>query len=212
MIEVRDHWLHWDEPGVELVRKLELPNRPAITPSLIVVHYGVTRALPELLAAQRARGYWAHLSIDGFTSPTGRGAVYQVHQALPFDRKGIHAGESFWDGRANCNDFSIGIEISNPGPLLVGAGGGLRTVHGHVWPDDEAVEARHKHKPSPPNWNHWAIYTDQEVDILIGVCRALAAAYPTITDIAGHDDISPGRKWDPGPALNMTWLREKIFA
>lgn len=34
-----------------------------------------------------------------------------VVQFVPFDRRAWHAGESCYQGRANCNDFSIGIEL-----------------------------------------------------------------------------------------------------
>lgn len=34
-----------------------------------------------------------------------------VTQFVPFDRKAWHAGESIFCGQANCNDFSIGIEL-----------------------------------------------------------------------------------------------------
>jgi len=44
----------------------------------------------------------AHLLIDR----TG-----QVTQYVPFDRKAHHAGESSFEGRTHCNDFSIGIEL-----------------------------------------------------------------------------------------------------
>ncbi len=44
----------------------------------------------------------AHLLIDR----EGR-----VTQFVPFHRKAWHAGESFHDGRSQCNDFSIGIEM-----------------------------------------------------------------------------------------------------
>lgn len=211
--EVINHRLVWDNPNLELKWDPISPKYPReITPTLIVCHYGVTRSLPELVRAQRARGYWAHLSIDGFTSPTARlGTVYQVHQALPFNMKGSHAGESSWKGRKGCNDFSIGIEISNPGPLLRGADGKLRTVHGQEWPEDEAIEAQHRNQPQPKGWDNWAIYTDQEFDILITVCRALVKAYPTIDSIAGHDEIAPFRKWDPGPAFQIDYLREMTF-
>lgn len=34
-----------------------------------------------------------------------------VTQYVPFTRKAWHAGESEFDGRVNCNDYSIGIEL-----------------------------------------------------------------------------------------------------
>lgn len=34
-----------------------------------------------------------------------------VTQYVPFDRRAWHAGVSNWQGRARCNDFSIGIEL-----------------------------------------------------------------------------------------------------
>lgn len=34
-----------------------------------------------------------------------------VTQYVPFDRRAWHAGESAFDGRSRCNDFSIGIEL-----------------------------------------------------------------------------------------------------
>lgn len=34
-----------------------------------------------------------------------------VTQFVPFDRRAWHAGRSSWQGRAECNDFSIGIEL-----------------------------------------------------------------------------------------------------
>lgn len=34
-----------------------------------------------------------------------------VTQFVPFNRRAWHAGQSSWHGRADCNDFSIGIEL-----------------------------------------------------------------------------------------------------
>lgn len=34
-----------------------------------------------------------------------------VTQYVPFDRRAWHAGESRFDGRVRCNDFSIGLEL-----------------------------------------------------------------------------------------------------
>lgn len=35
----------------------------------------------------------------------------KVTQYVPFDRKAWHAGESVYNGRPDCNDYSIGIEL-----------------------------------------------------------------------------------------------------
>jgi len=50
-------------------------------------------------------------------------------------------------------------------------------------------------------------YTDAQYTVLAPVLRAILDAYPTIDvrRIAGHCDVSPGRKTDPGPAFD--WLR-----
>ena len=39
----------------------------------------------------------------------GRGGM--VYQSVAFDKRAWHAGESDFQGRARCNDFSIGIEL-----------------------------------------------------------------------------------------------------
>jgi AmpD protein len=50
-------------------------------------------------------------------------------------------------------------------------------------------------------------YDDRQYPVLVSVLRALSAAYPAITprEFAGHCDVAPGRKSDPGPAFD--WLR-----
>jgi len=50
-------------------------------------------------------------------------------------------------------------------------------------------------------------YTDVQYRHLIAVIKAICECYPDITvrHIAGHCDVAPGRKSDPGPAFD--WLR-----
>ncbi len=50
-------------------------------------------------------------------------------------------------------------------------------------------------------------YSDEQYAALLAVIEAVKRAYPKIGNrsIAGHSDIAPGRKSDPGPAFD--WLR-----
>jgi AmpD protein len=48
-------------------------------------------------------------------------------------------------------------------------------------------------------------FTEAQYAQLTVLLAALRLAYPTLTDIAGHADIAPGRKTDPGP--HFDWER-----
>jgi N-acetylmuramoyl-L-alanine amidase len=181
---------------------------PLIVPRLIVIHYAVTHSLDATVRAQQARGYWAHLSIDGFKD--GARSRMQLVQQVPLNRKASHAGESEWRGVRGCNHFSIGIEIANPGPLLYDNEGGLRTVYGKQWAWDDAIETGSV-EGYPRQWGHWAKYTDEETGLLAAVCLLLKEHYPTIDNIVGHSQIAPGRKFDPGPAFPLEWLRTVVL-
>ncbi len=65
-------------------------------------------------------------------------------------------------GRAQCNDYSIGIELEGTGE-----------------------------RP----------YTQPQYRVLGQLTRALAARWP-LRYVAGHSDIAPGRKQDPGPSFD----------
>jgi AmpD protein len=81
-----------------------------------------------------------------------------------------HAGESVFQGRTNCNDFSIGIELEGTDTLP---------------------------------------YSDVQYAQLAQVTKLLCDYFPALTParIAGHSDIAPERKTDPGPAFD--WARYK---
>ncbi len=76
-----------------------------------------------------------------------------------------HAGQSCWQGRERCNDFSIGIELEGD--------------------DDSAFE-------------------NLQYVTLNQLLARLHSQYP-IQSVAGHSDIAPGRKTDPGPFFD--WHR-----
>lgn len=89
----------------------------------------------------------------------------QIIQLVSCLKRAWHAGESRWQGRSCCNDFSVGIELEG---------------------------------------SDTAPFTDAQYDALLHLTMALRKTYP-IRGIAGHGDIAPQRKTDPGPCFD--WVR-----
>lgn len=84
----------------------------------------------------------------------------EVTQFVDINDRAWHAGQSSFQGRQGCNDFSVGIEL-------------------------EGCVGDH--------------YAAQQIDALVALCVQIVEKIPSITSVAGHSDIAPTRKSDPGP-------------
>lgn len=168
-----------------------------ITPTLIVLHYTAS-------GGEDGSGDASYLSRASSRASahviTGRNA--SIDQIVPFNRKAWHAGKSEYNGRRGVNDFSIGIEIDNWG-WLDHAG---KSHTGTQVPEEFIFEGeRSGHK-------YWEAYREDQLAAVEEVIAAICKEYD-ITDIVGHEDVSPGRKQDPGPALDsfMASMKEKYI-
>lgn len=184
-------------------------------------------ATPNMGGALRAEVAVIHYTVSwpgsavvrAFESPSVRASAHLVldldgslTQMVPFDRVAWHAGQSSWKGRPGLNGWSLGIEIVNPGPVFPGAGGRATDVNGRAWAGGYERADKSRLPPQcPPGWVYWATYTEPQYDALERVCRALVRHYG-LTEIIGHSDVSPGRKFDPGPMLDMGRIRAAAFA
>lgn len=57
-------------------------------------------------------------------------------------------------------------------------------------------------------------YEPAQYETLAAAIVTLRRAYPSLADdaIAGHCDIAPGRKTDPGPSFDWAFLRQRVAA
>lgn len=172
------------------------PNSSGVlrAPSLIVLHYTASGGLN------------GHGDVSYLMKPQAKASAHfvvgragDISQIVELGRKAWHAGKSFWNGKANANDFSVGIEIDNWGWLTKRADGSFYSYTGEKIEPARVVEARHKHSSCPQKY--WEAYPPVQIESTVKLIKALKSYLPSLTEIVGHEDIAPGRKTDPGPAL-----------
>ena len=131
----------------------------------------------------------------------------KVVQLMPANKIAWHAGKSRMGNRTGMNKYSIGIEIVNPGYLVERSDGSLVTWYNQIVKRENAVKLSHKNENIERFWHN---YTNEQINAAIELCQALCDAY-NITNIVGHDDISPGRKQDPGPAFPLEKIQTIVL-
>lgn len=220
-MKINKDWLVADT-AEEKIKKVVSPNaRYIIIPKYLVIHY--------------TAGDTAESAINWFMTPQDKGNPDRIAahivvdvdgtitQLVPFNRRANHAGYSVWDKISGFNDHAIGIEIVNPGYLEKLSDGSYRR---HVGQDknkkpvyktypasisSKLYAGNHKHKFwTDADNHHWFQFPKAQLDAVYVLSSLLTKHYQLITAV-GHDDISPARKPDPGPAFPWDDFKNKIF-
>lgn len=129
-----------------------------------------------------------------------------ITQMVDFNKRAYHAGASEWKGVSNCNAFSIGIEIVNPGKL---------DKDGRAWfhkKTEKGFTGIKRAKTAAHGDGWWLDYTPEQIEAVTALCKALVARYPEIEDITTHWTVSPGRKIDTNPLFPLDALRREVFS
>jgi N-acetylmuramoyl-L-alanine amidase len=168
-----------------------------IKPTYVVIHYTVIDYVATIrsFGPAGARKASAHLVVS---------RAGNVTQMVDFNRRAWHAGESFWNGTSDLNTHSVGIELENHGYLQLQGDGRFLSDNHEIVDPSQVVQARHKNPKSTARY--WERYPPEQLDACEHICDALVKHYG-IKEIVGHDDVSPGRKSDPGPAFPMERIR-----
>lgn len=173
-----------------------------ITPTIVILHDTASR-----LDAGNAANYLAattKASVHFVVERDGK-----VVQQVPTNRRASHAGKSSFHGRADCNGFSIGIEIVNPGKLTRTSGGSAVSWFGQEFGYGAFSLADVTTKEHGAGT--WMPYTAEQIDAVMDLLNALFKAIPSLTDITTHWYVSPGRKIDTNPLFPLDSIRSRVL-
>ncbi len=162
--------------------------------------------------------YTAGLTLSGavtwFTNPDAKASAHitigrdgEIVQQVPFNRIAWHAGKSQWNSLAGMNGYAIGIELVNAGKLSRRGDGTWVNWADNIIPDSEVIVATHKNETQSAGWH---IFPKIQLDVAVDVANALNQHYG-FYDLLGHEDVSPNRKVDPGPAFPMISFEAKVM-
>lgn len=190
-MKIKNHLLVAEDGDTFLFR--ESPNQSAlISPSYLIMHYTAGTTLEEVVEwfldpeAQSS----AHLVI---------GRAGEIVQMVPFNKKAWHAGVSSWGLLRDLNQHSIGIELVNAGKLKRRGDGAWISWANVVIPDHEVGAQSHGLDGESLGWHK---YTFEQIMSAIKIASLLHEAYRFL-GVLGHQDVSPGRKLDPGPLFPL---------
>ena len=178
-----------------------------------VVHYTAGRYAEGKKSAVNTLRYMASQGLGCLVMDTD-GVIYKAKNQ-DFDDVAYHAGKSEWKGKGGVSAYCMGMEICNAG-MLTKKQDGYYTWYGDKVPDDEVVHASAKDNIQPGYYHKYTIA--QMTSLANFLLWQIDTAGMEIDWIVGHDEVSPGRKQDPGGSHSMTmpelreWLRQQVKA
>jgi N-acetylmuramoyl-L-alanine amidase len=196
-MKILNHRVHSTEAAE--IPYIRSPNvGGTLDPKYLVMHY---------TAGQTAEGAvsWLTNKISKASAHLVVGRDGEVTQLVRFNRIAMHCGPSHWDGLTGMSRYSIGIELDNAGRLKR-SGGKWLAWFGKEYEDDDVLQFAHKYDTKLFGWH---TYTKKQINAALEIGSTLFEKYDLL-DVVGHDDISPKRKWDPGPAFPMHSFRSRI--
>ncbi len=173
---------------------------------------------PRYLIIHYTAGLNPEAAVRTLTDPNAQASAHlvigqdgSVTQLMAFNRIAWHAGVSTWEGLQGLNSYSIGIELDNLGQLTqqgVHPDGMAQWVDWLNQPyNGPMIEAVHKNGGP---LSGWPTFSPEQIEVTMTISQLLIQTYGLI-NVLGHDDISPGRKIDPGPAFPMESFRARVM-
>ncbi|WP_319531047.1 N-acetylmuramoyl-L-alanine amidase [uncultured Cohaesibacter sp.] len=199
---IKSHRLFEDDQPVRFLRSPHQSDE--FTPRGIILHDTAGRlekgSAVDWFLHSEARAS-AHLTVERDGSVT---------QQVGFDRRAWHAGKSSYRGESNVNAFAFGIEMVNLGKCVK-----LRDNSLQPWFKAQFRDGVNGLSFAPASTRShgkgwWLDYTEAQLNTVHALCAALAAKYD-LSFLAGHFEISPGRKVDPNPLFPLKELRACLF-
>ncbi|WP_316861514.1 N-acetylmuramoyl-L-alanine amidase [uncultured Cohaesibacter sp.] len=199
---IRNHRLF---TGNEPVPFLRSPNQSGdFAPRGIIIHDTAGRldkgnAVGWFLSSEARAS--AHLVVERDGSVT---------QQVGFERRAWHAGKSSYQGQRDVNVFAFGIEMVNLGKCSKQRDGSFQPwFKGSYWDGTDGFSFSFAaSRAHGKGW--WLDYSSAQIRTVTHLCAALIGKYD-LSFIAGHWEISPGRKIDPNPLFPLDALRTRLL-
>lgn len=162
-------------------------------PDGIVIHHTATYDLGNTV------DFFTKNEVDVHFVIGKTGAVVQM---VPCNKDAAHAGESEWNGMKWLNNYFIGIEVVNLGPLKE-KGDGYVDAYGrpYVGPVRERKALGEQ---------YWQPFTEEQEKALYELCLWLVVEYGIKPEnVIAHYEAAPTRKIDPAGGM-ADWPMDKF--